>query len=337
MIQFVERQSRKGQGFVEVGKVVSRMAANIIARLALSTILVDWTTGECHDLHHALCESNRVALCLLIGDYVSSLGWLDLLTRRRMRRLHHRIDKLLSDIVRDRLRETGRSNQDFLDVMLAKAGGLGEDALDSVKSVLLELFAAGTDTSSVVVEWAMAELICHPNDLKKLQEEIDVLMAGENRLVRESDLGQLPYLKAVIKEVLRLYPPGPLLLPHASQEDCMVVGGSRISAGVRLLVNVWAIGRDPSIWDRAEEFVPSRFLNNNMDVHGHDFELLPFGSGRRMCPGMPLALQIVALTLANLVHAFHWGQVGTHLDMSEKYQGALVMVNPLCAIPISRL
>lgn len=336
MIELIERQSKEGEGNVDVRKCVSIVATNIIARLAFSTRLVDWTTGVCHELQHVIVEANRITFALLIGDYIPFLGWLDVVTLNRMRGVHRRVDELLSNFVGQRLREeTNQPAQDFLDVLLANPDAREE--LDSVKSLLLELFQAGIDSSSVTVEWAMAELLRHPKKLKKLQEEIDVVVGGEKRLVRELEASQLPYLKAVIKETLRLHPPAPLLVPHASHEECIVMGGYKIPPGTRLLVNAWAIANDPDVWDNPHEFIPERFFNNPLDVLEHDYELLPFGSGRRMCPGLPLALLLVSLTLANLVHNFHWFHTTPYIDILDKINGPLEIVTPLRIIPKPRL
>ncbi|RLM73113.1 hypothetical protein C2845_PM15G05350 [Panicum miliaceum] len=174
------------------------------------------------------------------------------------------------------------------------------------------MFAAGTDTAYLVLEFAMAELMLHPEAMAKLQHEVrsSSIPKGRNA-INEDDLAGMTYLKAVIKETLRLHPPSPLLLPHLSSEDCDDVEGFRVPAGTTVLVNVWAIGRDPELWDAAEEFVPKRFVRNNgenegVDFRGKDFQLLPFGSGRRMCPGMNFATATIEIMLANLVYHFDW-------------------------------
>lgn len=184
------------------------------------------------------------------------------------------------------------------------------------------MFAGGTDTSTVTMEWAMSELIRNPHILQKLKKELDTVI-GKDRLVRESDIANLKYLQAIIKEVFRLHPVGPLLVPHESTHDCEVAG-YQIPAGTRLYVNTYAIGRNPKAWERPLEFDPERFMSGpEIDVKGQDFRLLPFGSGRRGCPGIPLGLLIVQWTIATLVHAFDWslpaGQNPKDLDMTEAF------------------
>ena len=166
------------------------------------------------------------------------------------------------------------------------------------------MFAAGTDTTYITSEWAMGELARNPKVIEKLQNEINGIVGGKP-MVSEYDLREMHYLKAVIKEVLRLHPPAPLLLPRESIDDCQI-GGYKIPSKTRVIINSWAIARDPKIWDIPNEFIPERFMNNPIDFKGQDFELIPFGSGRRICPGMGFAVSNIELLLANLIHKFEW-------------------------------
>lgn len=153
------------------------------------------------------------------------------------------------------------------------------------------MFAAGTDTAYLILEFTVAELMLNRAVMTKLRAQVRSSIPGSRNTINEEDLAGMTYLKAVIKETLRLHPPSPLLLPHISREDC-VVDGYTIPAGTTMFVNAWAIGRDPKIWDAAEQFMPERFIHEEeiegFDFRGKDFEFLPFGSGRRMCPGMNL-------------------------------------------------
>ena len=179
---------------------------------------------------------------------------------------------------------------------------------------------AGTDTSSSILEWTMTELLRHPIVMQKLKSELKNAVSGRTH-IGEEDLSSMHYLKAVVKEGFRLHPPGPLLLPRESMKDVKVMDYD-IAAGTQTLVNAWAIGRDPCYWDKAQEFKPERFLNSSIDVKGHDFELIPFGAGRRGCPGIMFAMNVIELVLANLVHQFDWEVPGgvvrdQTLDMTE--------------------
>lgn len=199
--------------------------------------------------------------------------------------------------------------------------------------------AASIDTSATAIEWAMSELLRHPQVMKKLQHELKKVV-GMNRMVEEPDIESLGYLNMVVKETLRLHPPVPLLLPHESIEDC-TVNSFHIPRKSRVLVNVWAIGRDPHVWGDPEKFIPERFEETSIDVRGHDFQLLPFGSGRRGCPGMQLGLTVIRLVLAQLAHCFDWelpdGMLPSELDMNEEFGLTIPRAKHLVAIPSFRL
>ena len=189
-----------------------------------------------------------------------------------------------------------------------------------------DIFTAGTDTSSTTVEWAMAEMMKTPRVMKKAQAEVRKLYQGNKTLIHEKDIEKLSYLKWVIKETLRLHPPAPLLLPKECREACKI-DGYEIPLKTKVLVNAWAIGRDPEYWDDAESFVPERFDGSSLDYKGTNFEYIPFGAGRRMCPGIAFGVANVELPLANLLYHFNWelpdGMKPENLDMTESF-GATV-------------
>ena len=201
------------------------------------------------------------------------------------------------------------------------------------------MLVASMDTSATAIEWAISELIKHPRVLDKVQRELEVVV-GMDRMVEESDLENLDYLDMVVKETFRLHPVSPLLIPHAAVEDC-VVNGFDIPQKSRIFINVWAIGRDPNAWTDPEEFVPERFVGSSVSMRGRDFQLIPFGSGRRMCPGLQLGLIIVKLVVAQLVHGFDWelpnGMLPSELDMVEVFGLTTPRANHLLAIPTCRL
>ena len=202
-----------------------------------------------------------------------------------------------------------------------------------------ELFGAGSETSNSAVEWIMAELIKNPRCMKIVQEELAREIIGCD-VVKESDLPKLTYLQACLKEVLRLHPVGPLLLPHRAIESCTVMNYT-IPKGSQILVNVWAIGRDPRLWEDPSVFKPERFLNSSLDFKGNDFEFFPFGSGRRMCPGMPLAAKQIPMIVASFIHSFDWslpqGKDLKDIDMTEKYGIAMRMEQSLILVPKAKL
>lgn len=199
------------------------------------------------------------------------------------------------------------------------------------------MFTAGTDTTTSTMEWAMAELLHNPRTLKKVQMELRSKI-GPDRNMEEKDIENLPYLQAVIKETLRLHPPLPFLVPHMAMDSCNMLGYN-IPKESQILVNVWAIGRDPEVWDVPLLFWPERFLEPKAaDYKGRHFEFIPFGSGRRMCPAMTLASRVLPLAIGSLLHSFDWvlpnGLKPEEMDMTEGMGITLRKAVPLRAIPV---
>ncbi|KAK2650506.1 hypothetical protein Ddye_017995 [Dipteronia dyeriana] len=186
------------------------------------------------------------------------------------------------------------------------------------------------------MEWAMAELLHNPEKLTKAQTELRQVI-GKDGLVQEFDIAKLPYLQAIMKETLRLHPPGPFLVPRKSETE-VEISSYRVPKSAQILVNVWAMGRDSSVWQNPTSFMPERFLDSEIDVKGRDFELIPFGAGRRICPGLPLAPRIVNLMLASLLYNFDWKLAHDlkpeDMDMTERFSLTLRKSEPLLAIPI---
>ena len=192
----------------------------------------------------------------------------------------------------------------------------------------------GTDTSSTLVEWEMTELLRHPTCLKKLQEEVRTICKGKSS-VSEDDIQGMEYLKAVVKEALRLHPPVPLMVPHQSTQDVRL-RDNHIPAGTQVIVNLWAVGREAATWGPdANEFRPERHLESPSDFRGQDFELIPFGAGRRMCPGISFAVVLNEVVLANLVHGFDWQSIDDETDVAESIGSVIRRMHPLYVIPSS--
>ena len=209
-------------------------------------------------------------------------------------------------------------------------------AVEQISTISQDLFAAGTDTTSSTLEWAMAELLHNPDKLLKSRVELQQTI-GKDKQVKESDITRLPYLQAVVKETFRLHPAVPFLLPRRVEEDTDLEGFT-VPKNAQVLVNAWAIGRDPNRWENPCSFVPERFLGLNMDVKGQNFELIPFGAGRRICPGLPLAIRMLHLMLASLVHSYDWkledGVTPENMNMEERFGISLQKAQPLKALPI---
>lgn len=199
------------------------------------------------------------------------------------------------------------------------------------------MLTAGADTTAITIEWAMAEMIRCPTVKEKVQDELDSVV-GSGRLMSDADIPKLPFLQCVLKEALRLHPPTPLMLPHKASESVQV-GGYKVPKGATVYVNVQAIARDPANWSNPDEFRPERFLVEETDVKGQDFRVLPFGSGRRVCPAAQLSLNMMTLALGSLLHCFSWtsSTPREHIDMTEKPGLVCYMKAPLQALASSRL
>ncbi|XVE78838.1 hypothetical protein DITRI_Ditri14bG0010300 [Diplodiscus trichospermus] len=269
--------------------------------------------------------------------------------RRKASKVFKQLDALYEKLIEERLAEKGKSQfeitknekMDLLDVLLSyrgndKENGLDRFSRDVIKGMLSEMFIAGTETTSSTVEWGMTEILRKPCVLKKLQLELDQIV-GKNRFVVESDIPNLPYLQAIVKEVFRLHPGVPLIIPRRTNEACEVAG-YHIPKHCIVYVNVWGMGRDPKVWENPLEFKPERFIGSSIDVKGKDFNLLPFGTGRRSCVGWPLAHRMVHYYLAALFHAFDWDSPPEILsDMSERSGITIQKDKSLLALPKPRL
>jgi cytochrome P450 len=286
-----------------------------------------------------------------VADAIPFLRWLDLGGyENKMKKTAKKLDDMLQGWLDEHKQRRSSSEateaeteKDFMDVMLdILAGGTNEalsfDADIINKATCLGLTLGGTDTTTTTLTWAVALLLNNPRVLKKAQAELDTHV-GRQRQVEESDIKNLVYIQAITKETLRLYAPAQLLPPRESTEDC-IVGGYHVAAGTRLFVNLWKIHRDPRVWPEPGEFRPERFLTTHKDVDlkGKHFELMPFGSGRRVCPGISFALQVVQFTLASLVHAFEiTTQVNEHVDMTESFGFSNVKAIPVEVLLTPRL
>lgn len=233
----------------------------------------------------------------------------------------------------------GASSKDFLQFLLrVKDEGDVKTPLTMthIKALLMDMVVGGSDTSSNAIEFAFAEVMNKPEVMRKAQDELDRVV-GEDDIVEESHIHKLPYLHAIMKESLRLHPVLPLLIPHCPSETC-TIGGFSVPKGARVFINVWAVHRDPSIWENPMEFKPERFLNSKFDYSGNDFNYFPFGSGRRICAGIAMAERMFLYFLATLLHSFDWRlPEGKKMDLTEKFGIVLKLKNPLVAIPTPRL
>ncbi|KAK1281984.1 Cytochrome P450 93A1 [Acorus calamus] len=315
---------------VDVGRALKTMTNNVVTRMLMGR--------RCSETEE---ETEEILGLFDLGDYVWFLkGWDLHGFKKRLDEVHRKFDGLMEGILKEKEETDGRdaAEKDLLDLLLDIAkDGEAEIRLsrENIKAFALDIFAAGTDTSAVTIQWALAELINHPDIMRAAQEEI-LSVVGRARLVDETDVPGLPYIQAIVKETLRLHTTAPMTV-RVSSEDCHV-DGYHIPAGTQAFINIWAIHRDPTYWPDPLEFRPERFVGSAVDVKGQQFELLPFGSGRRGCPGMSLAMHVVQTTLAAMVQCFEWRVVGQEgkVDMTEGPGLTLQMARPLVCTPVWR-
>ncbi|KAL7259614.1 hypothetical protein ACSBR1_005493 [Camellia fascicularis] len=246
------------------------------------------------------------------GDFLPVLRWIDYQSfEKNLGRLYKKMDAFLQGLIDEHRRH--KSKNTMIDHLLSLQESQPEYYTDEIiKGLIAAMILAGTETSAVTMEWAMSLLVNHPEVLKKARAEIDTHV-GQDRLIDEHDLSKLHYLQAIISETFRLFPTVPLLVPHVSSDDC-IIGGFNVPRGTLLLVNAWAIHRDPKVWDDPTSFKPERFEGG--EVEGH--KLMPFGMGRRACPGSGLAQRVVGLALGSLIQCFEWERVTKEaVDLTE--------------------
>nr|CAB3496496.1 unnamed protein product [Digitaria exilis] len=341
LVSHVARVAREGGAPVDVGRVVFTTVLNLISCTVFSADLADLDDRGVSGAFKGVIGEFMV----LVGvpnasDFFPVLAPLDpQRLRKRLAKVFNKLHAIFDEQIEKRLQERAAGNDpknDFLDLLLDYRGaedGQGFDRL-TLLSLFTDLFSAGSDTSAATIEWTMAELLQNPSAIAKARDELRQVV-GSKQEIEESDIGQLKYLQAIVKETFRLHPPAPLLLPRQA-EATTEIRGYTVPQGTRILVNVWAIGQDPELWSEPEKFMPERFLGKEMDFRGKNFELLPFGAGRRMCPGMPLADRMVHLILANLLHRFEWRLPSdierNGVDMSEKFGVIPVLATPLQAV-----
>ncbi|KAF2317693.1 hypothetical protein GH714_039586 [Hevea brasiliensis] len=266
----------------------------------------------------------------------------------KLRRIHREVDEILEEIIDEHKANKAAASEieaeNILDVLLDMQGLEFPLTNDNIKAIILEMFGAASDTSSVTTEWAISEMM-NPLVMKRAQVEVRDIFSDKGD-VDEAKLHELKYLKLVIKETLRLHPPL-ALIPRECCERTKL-NGYDIYPKSRVLINAWAIGRDPNSWTDPERFYPERFLNSSVDMKGTNFELIPFGAGKRMCPGISMAMANIELSLAQLLYHFKWKLPGEaqqqDLDMGEAFGLAVkrkldlnLIPTPFRPLPVKRM
>lgn len=299
---------------VDLSELTLSLTNNVVCRIALGKR--DRFGVENNKLSEMLKETQEMLGGFFLVDFFPRLRWLGKFCaiENRLERNFREMDKFYEQVIKEHVdnherdgAEHEQEHEDVVDVLLRVQRDPNQPIAitdDQIKGVLVDIFVAGTDTAAATMIWTMSELIRNPNAMKRAQEEIRQVLKGKE-MVEEVDLPRLLYFKSVVKEALRLHPPAPLLVPRETTEAC-TIQGFEIPAKTRVLVNAKSIAMDPTCWENPNEFLPERFLDSPFDFRGQHFEMLPFGVGRRGCPGMNFAMPLVELVLANLLYRFHW-------------------------------
>ncbi|KAF0909277.1 hypothetical protein E2562_033592 [Oryza meyeriana var. granulata] len=334
---------------VNLSAALNTLSDGIIGTVAFGKVYgsVQWSS-ERSGFHEVLYETMEMLGSFNFEDFfpLSTLAqWADKLTgvAQRRRRIFCKIDQFFDTVIDKHLeprRLAAGVQDDMVDTMVKMWREQQHEPFgltrDNIKAVLMDVFAGGIDTMAITATWIMSELMRNPRVMQKAQAELRKVVTNKSR-VEEEDLQKLKYIKMVIEENFRLHPPAPLLLPRETMQSC-VIGGYSVPSGTRIFVNVWAMGRDPSIWDNPDEFYPERFEDIDVDFKGFHFELLPFGSGRRICPGIAVGVVNVELAVANLLYCFDWklpkGMKEEDINMDEVGQLAFRKKVPLYVVPV---
>ncbi|CAA7050734.1 unnamed protein product [Microthlaspi erraticum] len=346
LLSFMNESSKREEA-VDISLATFVTALNVTSNILFSADMGSYDSKKSNGFQDTVTGIMEAVGSPDAANYFPFMGFLDLQgNRKKMKDCCDELIRVFRTFFDAKIAEKSLHNnpkdvsdRDFVDVLLdLTEGDEAELTTYDIEHILLDLFTAGTDTNSSTVEWALSELLRNPKTMAKVQEEIDRVI-GQKGGVEESDISELPYLAAVVKETFRLHPAAPLLVPRKAEADVEVLG-FMVPKDTQVLVNVWAIGRDPNVWENPTRFEPERFLGKDTDVKGRDYELTPFGAGRRMCPGLPLAMKMVPLMLASLLYSFDWkfpnGAVSEDLDMDESFGITLRKTNTLHVVPVKK-
>ncbi|KAL6214318.1 hypothetical protein ACLB2K_013754 [Fragaria x ananassa] len=319
-----KNKGHDGPSKVVISKGIEHLTCNVMTKIIAGKrnfgVKSDEFDGEVKKIRKLMKEFMYAAGKRVVSDVIGIPEWIDFKGHlRTMKNVGGQLDSLMTSWVEEhntkkRKNDSSNEEQDFIDVLLSEieeSSMLGHTRDTIIKSTALILVLAGSETTSVSLTWMLSLLLNNRRTLKLAQEELDRIV-GRHRWVEDTDIKNLVYLQAIAKETLRLYPPGPLSVPHEAMEDCKV-GGFHVPKGTHLYVNLWKLHRDPNVWPDPEVFSPERFLTTqaSVDAFGQHFEFIPFGAGRRICPGITLAFQLMHLTVARLIQGF---ELATPLD-----------------------
>lgn len=332
------RKARESNEAVDIGRAAFRTSLNLLSNTIVSKDLInpyEDSGKEFKEVYsNIMIEVGKPNLV----DFFPLFKKMDPQgNRRRLTRHFGKVLEMFEELIKERLATKRSKPEDVLDVCLKiHEENPKEVNRAQIKSLLLDLFVAGTDTTSNTLEWAMTEVLRKPDTMAKAKDELEKVI-GKGKIVEEKDLMKLPYLQCIIKETLRIHPSIPFLIPR-KLDNQVKLNGYTIPKGTQVLVNAWAIGRDPAIWEDSLEFRPERFLTAGLDVQGQDFELITFGAGRRICPGLQLAIRMIPMMLGSLLNNFDFNLDTKirheEIDMKERFGITLQKAEPLCVFPV---
>ncbi|KAL2347890.1 hypothetical protein Fmac_001890 [Flemingia macrophylla] len=327
---------------VNLTETVSSSIYNVVSRAIFGT--------KCEDREDFILlikEAAPIAAGLNIADLFPSAKWLQLVTglRPKIEKMQRQIERILENIINEHKETQSKAkgdHEDLVDVLLKFHDGNDRDqdiclTNNNIKAIMQDLFAAGGETSSNAINWAMAEMVKNPRVMKKAQVEVREVFDMKRR-VDENCIDELKYLKSVVMETLRLHPPAPFLLPRENKHACEI-GRYEVPVKTKVIINAWAIGRDPNYWTESEKFYPERFIDSSIDYNGRNFNFIPFGAGRRICPGITMAAANIEVALAFLLYHFDWklpnGLESEDMDMTEVFGAAVRRKDDLYLIPVT--
>ncbi|XP_047319094.1 geraniol 8-hydroxylase-like [Impatiens glandulifera] len=342
LMTYVRKCCHEGKT-VNVGRAAFLSSLNVLSNTLFSVDLADSERDEARDFKELVWNITLEAGKPNMVDYFPALRSIDpQRIRGRMSLYYLKVTSLFGKMIDKKmvmktfLRDISES--DAMDVLLKiSQENTNEVDRDQLVQMCMDIFVAGTDTTSSTLEWAMTELLRHKTVMENAKNELKQVV-GDGKQVEESDIDKLPYLQAIIKETMRMHPSVPFLIPRQVYAEVNVCG-YKIPKDAQVLVNVWAIGRDPDIWESPMQFKPERFIDSKIDVRGQDFELIPFGAGRRICPGLSMAMRILSTMLGSLINSFGWKNEGDikqenlDVEVEEKFGITLHRANPLLAVP----
>ncbi|KAI3876248.1 hypothetical protein MKX03_028478 [Papaver bracteatum] len=344
MLQWISLEEKEGRG-VEIRHFTFVALSNLFGNLFFSKDIMDHKSATGKELYQVIKEIGVLSKKPNVADFIPWLRKLDPQNlANRTKKAVYAFKSIIGEFVKERksrhiVLRNNNEDKDFLDLLMDFEGsGKDEPRKMSDKHItafIMEMILGGTDTTVSTIEWVMTEVVRNPVVMRKAKDEI-AQVVGYNRKIEEKDIENLPYLGAVIKEAMRLNPVAPFLIPRTTVEDTEFMGYI-VPKDTAVFVNIWGIGRDSASWDDPLSFNPERFLGNTTDYRGQHSRFLPFGAGRRICPGLPMVHQILPMVVGSLLQSFDWtlenGAAPESIDMNETLEMSLKKSTPLRIIP----